>query len=294
MKIGSATSAVTRKFGRQVLALKKNSPALMFGAGVIGVAATVVLACKATLKLEETLETGQEHLKYAREIEDGNDRMVALTYVKTAYDVTKLYTPALLVGVASVAALTGAHVAMNRRVAGLTAAYAVVDRGFKDYRKRVVDELGLDKDLEFFHGVEDREIVEETDQGPIVKTVKRLKSDGRSPYSFYFEKGMSENWESRPGANQTFVKCAQSWANDMLKARGWLTLNDVLDMLGMQRTQAGMVVGWVYGKGTGDDYIDFGIFANGTEAAQRFVNCWEPSVLLDFNVDGNIFKHMEE
>ena len=82
-----------------------------------------------------------------------------------------------------------------------------------------------------------------------------------------------------------YLRQQETYANDLLKSRGFIFLNDVYDMLGIPRTRAGQVVGWTYDKENprGDNYIDFGIFKR-----KEFVNGYERSVLLDFNVDGII------
>jgi hypothetical protein len=61
-------------------------------------------------------------------------------------------------------------------------------------------------------------------------------------------------------------------------------------MLGIDRSKAGSVVGWVITKeGTGDNFIDFGVFDGDNPRARDFVNGREGSILLDFNVDGVIY-----
>ena len=93
-----------------------------------------------------------------------------------------------------------------------------------------------------------------------------------------------------------FLKCQQRYANDLLQIRGWVTLNDVYDMLGFPRSQAGQVVGWVYDKDNpqGDNYIDFGIYDLHKEGCRDFVNGIERSIWLDFNVDGYIFDKIKD
>ena len=89
----------------------------------------------------------------------------------------------------------------------------------------------------------------------------------------------------------------QSEANDKLRDRGHLFLNEVYDMLGMQRSKAGNIVGWLYNPDDpdypGDGYVDFGIYDLYDETKRRFVNGYEKSILLDFNVDGNIWELMQ-
>ena len=84
-----------------------------------------------------------------------------------------------------------------------------------------------------------------------------------------------------------FLNGQQNFANDLLQARGHVFLNEVYDMLGIPRSQAGAVVGWV--KEFGDGYVDFGIFDGKTSQARSFVNGEERNILLDFNVAGVIY-----
>ena len=88
-----------------------------------------------------------------------------------------------------------------------------------------------------------------------------------------------------------FLKHQQNYANEKLQKQGYLFLNDVYDMLGIPKTKAGQVVGWVYDEAHPDIYdnfVDFGIYDLYNEKARDFVNGREKSILLDFNVDGNI------
>jgi hypothetical protein len=297
MSLAAIRNKVTSKVGRQVLITRKNSPAILFAAGVVGVGATVVLACRATLKMEEILAQAEknnleiedaealEHDQY-NEQDASKDR--ATNRIQTAYKISKLYAPAFAVGIVSIGALTGSHVILSRRNIAVTAAYAAVDKAFREYRGRVVDELGRDKDEEFRYGTTEREIAVDTDQGVAVKTVKVVnKKNKEDPYSFLFDRDTTQNWSPTPAYNLMFLKAQQNYANDLLNGRGHVFLNDVLDMLGFQRTKAGAVTGWV--KGHGDGYIDFGVLSGNTYEGQRFINGDEKSVWLEFNVDGVIY-----
>ena len=96
--------------------------------------------------------------------------------------------------------------------------------------------------------------------------------------------------------NRFFLLRQQDQANERLKARGYLFLNDVYEMLGIPKTKAGQIVGWVYDTNmpNGDNYVDFGIFNAYSEQARDFVNGYERTILLDFNVDGNILDLIED
>ena len=108
-----------------------------------------------------------------------------------------------------------------------------------------------------------------------------------SPYAKFFDE-LNPNWTKDPSANLFFLKAQEQFANDKFQAQGYLFLNDVYDSLGIPRTSFGQLVGWFKGNG-GDEYIDFGIFDGDNESKRAFVNGYERSVLLDFNVDGVIY-----
>lgn len=295
MNLSTIKNLVTSKAGRQILVLQKNSPTLLFGAGVVGVVATVALACRATLKVESVLYDHEKDMQRLDDVSDhlGGDEKVlqakALIYTKTTVNLTKLYGPAFLVGVGSIACLTGSHHIMSQRNASLMAAYKVLEKGYEQYRKRVVDDLGADKDREYRFGSTDVEIVEETDKGQKITHIKRMDQDGLpSPYGRLFDQS-STSWNDRPDYNVVFLRCQQSYLNDKLRARGHVFLNEVYDALGLDRSKEGAVVGWIW-NGDGDNYIDFGLFDKEMKPENfDFFTGRENAVWLDFNVDGVVY-----
>lgn len=293
--------AVSRAVGRTILVTQKNSPALLLGAGIgVGILATVK-ACQATLHLEEVLAEAEKDAanldKVAKVRPDKYPAQQHEIYKKalrmrTARNVAKLYAPAVGLGVISIALLTGSHVVLTKRNAGLAAAYAVLDKGFNEYRERVRKELGPEKDQEFRYGSKTKEIVEEGEDGHKVREIKRNAVTNRSIYARFFDES-NRNWQrSGPIANRTFVQVQQDYANDKLSARGHLFLNEVYDLLGMERTPEGSQVGWIkHGPHKGDGHVDF-CLDWGSPEMRDFMNGDEGSVLLDFNVDGVIWRYI--
>lgn len=281
---------------RHALAAKRQSPNLLFGAGVVGMVGSTVLACRSTLKLETVLETAKSDLETARTLEhrdyseDDRKKDVAIIYVRSAVAVGKLYAPSVLLGVASIAALTKSHAILNDRVAAVSAAYAALDKGFREYRSRVVEKYGEDADRQLRFP---REKVKETNAETGRDRTVEVVSDGSpSIYARFFDE-YSPSWSKEPEYNLVFLKCQQNYANDLLRARGHVFLNEVYDMLGIERSQAGQVVGWVIGP-EGDNFIDFGIFNGENEAIRAFVNGREGAILLDFNVDGIVYDKLND
>jgi hypothetical protein len=169
---------------------------------------------------------------------------------------------------------------LEKRNASLSAAYSALTLSYNEYRKRVMDQYGNEKELDIYHAAKDETLKED---GMTIK-IKRADPNNWSPYAKFFDES-NQNWKRNSELNRMFVQCQQTWANDVLKGRGHIFLNEVYDMLGFPRTQAGQMVGWVWGNG--DDFIDFGLYE---AASSQFINGWEQSIILDFNVDGEIHQ----
>jgi hypothetical protein len=287
-------TAVTRTVSRTILKTRANSPTILFVGGVAGVVTSTVLACKATLKVDEVLD---EHRKTAMNIktvehehygEIDRKHDLTLLYVQSAVKFTKLYGPAVILGSVSIGMLTKSHNILSKRNAALTAAYTALEKGFKDYRKRVVDEFGEDKDREFRFGKKTETILQEDTNGKKKVNKTRFGDGGGSIYSKIFDE-YNQNWDPHPEYNVLFLRGVQSQCNDRLQARGHLFLNDVYRDLGMEDTTEGAVVGWL-ADGDGDGFVDFGIFEDKSMTRMHdFLIGREGGIMLDFNVDGTIF-----
>lgn len=293
-KLAVAKTVMTSKAGLALLKTQKHSPTILFGIGVIGVVGATVLACKATLHLEEDVldpidderEAAEEALAdadVAYSEKQYNSDLKKLKF-KLALGITRQYAPAIVVGGLAVAALAGSHVILTRRNANLMAAYIALDKSYKAYRERVIEEFGEEKDRELRFGVEETEV-----EGPDGKMVKVKKAKGETDYARIFSRDTSNAWDPRPEHNLVFLKTVQQWCTDELRAKGVLTLNDVHDALGLDRTKAGAVVGWKYNnpRHNGDNRVDFSLLENASpEDIHAFFHGPDGSIMLDFNVDG--------
>jgi hypothetical protein len=285
--------AVSKALGRRALVLEKNSPAILFGAGLAGMVGSTVLACRATLKLEEILDEGKVDLNKAKTLqhreysEQDREKDISIIYVRTSLKVVRLYAPSVAVGTAAVAALIQSHSILNRRNAALTAAYVALEKGFAEYRQRVVEKYGEEEDRNFRYGTREVEVIKDGKK----KTAVRVGESEPSIYARFFDP-LSTEWSKEPEYNLIFLKCQQNYVNDLLRARGHVFLNEVYDKLGIPRSKAGSVVGWILIGDVRDNYIDFGVWdSEGT--VRDFVNGREASILLDFNVDGVIYDKID-
>lgn len=267
---------VTLKLGRALLLTQKSSPTTLFIAGAVGVVATAVLASRATLKVNSLMTNQPDDLD--------NREKTALVV-----EVAKTYAPTVLVGALTIGALTGSHRILTVRNSSLTAAYATLDQAFTQYQKRVTEELGEERENELRYDLVKKEFVAEDGKQVVHKVAG---SSSHSPYARFFDEYCS-SWNPQSEYNLLFLRAQQNYANDKLRSRGHVFLNEVYDSLGMDRSQAGAVVGWVLNP-DGDNYIDFGLYDESKERVRAFVNGREKSVLLDFNVDGVIYDKIEK
>lgn len=282
----------------------KNSPKIFIYGGTLGVIGGTILACRATLKLNKVLGKKNETVKTIRETVDDKSveytqedakKDMTIVYASTGLDIAKLYAPAVLVTGISIAAMIQSHNILNRRNAALAAAFTTASESFTKYRKAVVDRYGERVDHELRHGIKAEKVSVTDENGKTKKeTIDVVNSlNGYSDYSRFYDDGC-EGWTKDPEYNLMFLKAQQQYANDKLIADGYLFLNDVYDMLGIPKSKAGQVVGWVYNPDNpeGDNYVDFGIYDVSKPNAIDFVNGYERTILLDFNVDGNIWDKM--
>lgn len=293
--------------------LKKHSPEILAVAGTIGVVTSAIMACKATMKVnkvvdetKETIEkihtateTGITEAGESYSIEDSR-KDLTIAYVQTGVKFVKLYGPSVALGVLSLGSLLASNNILRKRNAALAAAYATIDSGFKKYRSRVVERFGDAVDKELKYGIKAQkvdEIVVDEETGKekkVKKTVDVIDDPNEySVYARFFDDGC-KGWQKDPEANLMFLRIQQRYANDLLRARKYLFLNEVYDMLGIEPSKAGQIVGWVYDpeNPNGDNYVDFGIYNIHRAKNREFVNGLERTILLDFNVDGDIWSLM--
>ena len=310
MKKAEIMNTLTRKFYRVGFKFKKHSPEILVGAGVVGVVASAVMACKATTKLDDVLAETKDTVdkihdvtEHPEKIPEGKEYTVedskkdlTIVYTQAGVKLVKLYGPAVVLGTVSIAAIIGGHHILRKRNIALAAAYTAVDKGFKEYRGRVLERFGEEVDRELRYNIKAKEIEKTVTDAKGKETVVKETVDVADPnltsdYARFFDDGCT-GWTKDPEFNLMFLKDQKRYANDLFKSKGHLFLNEVYDMLGIPRTQAGQVVGWIYDEKNpiGDNFIDFGIYDIADERKRSFVNGYERTILLDFNVDGNILE----
>lgn len=312
---------VSGTFGKVGFKIQKHSPEILMVVGVVGAVASAVVACKATLKVEAVMDDAKEKMDKVHESEekgctaagmdyshDDAKKDTVIVYAQTGLKLAKLYAPAVAIGALSVTSILASNNILRKRNVAIAAAYTAVDKSFKDYRSRVVERFGQEVDKELRYNLKAEKttetvVDEETgEKKKVKKTNFVVNPSDVSGYARFFEKYtvdeegnsiLNPHWESNNEYNLMFIKAQENYANDLLRAKKRLFLNDVYEMLGLPATKAGQVVGWIYDPEhpIGDNYVDFGLYADNLSYSD-YANGFDPAILLDFNVDGNIWELM--
>lgn len=307
MKKSELMSSVSRAFHKVGFSMKKHSPEILIVAGVVGTVTSAVMACKATTKIGDILEETKETVDLIHEgIETGEVRGVEYTpengkkdltivYTQTGLKLAKLYAPSIILGGLSLACMISSNQILRKRNVAIAAAYATLDKGFKQYRGRVIERFGEDLDRELRYNIKAKEVEktivdEDGNEKTVKETVQVLNPNDLSGFAKVYECG-NTGWTKDPAHNFVFLKQQQAYCNNVLQNKGYLLLNEVYEMLGFPKTKEGHVVGWVYDAEhpIGDNFVDFGLFDINDERKRAFINGHEPNVILDFNVDGVIY-----
>ena len=304
----SKVSTSAAKFaGKAEFTIKKNSPEILLGAGIVGFVGTIVLACRATCRADEVLEFHRRKIKDindAKEIADADPegemsydielyrQDKAIRYLKTTGSLAKLYAPTIAVGTLSLACILTSRNIMQKRYLGVVAAYNGVSAAFEEYRKRVRDEYGEGLDKHFRYGTTYDELPVYDENGKKTKEKEQIEKTETEMVipnddSCRFFDSSNPNWDKNPTFSMMWLRGQQNILNDILHTRGHVFLNEVYDALGFPHTPQGAVLGWIDGEG--DNCIDFGLYDPNKENVRRFVNGVDNVIMLEFNHDGVIW-----
>lgn len=304
----SKAASFVKKTGFQ---LRQYSPEILVVAGVIGTVVSAVMACKATTKVNDILEQHKEDVekihtvakdeKYADEYTESDMKKdLTIVYAQTALNFAKLYGPAVLLGGLSITGILTSNNILRKRNIAIATAYAALDKSFKGYRERLTERYGETVDRELKYGIKAQKIEETVvdENGKTKKTktiVPVVENEKNSVYARFFDE-TNPNWEKNPDYNLMFLRAQENYANQRLRADGYLFLNDVYESLGIPKCSIGQVVGWIYDPKdqNADCHVSFGIYDLYRAVTRDFVNGFEPAILLDFNVDGVMWDKINQ
>lgn len=300
IKIAERASA---KLGKTGLRLKKYSPQILLVTGVVGFVGSAILACRATTKIGQTVsevkEVSEKYRARFAEVENKTlkregQKELTTTYLHAGKELTKLYAPSVLVGAASLTCILTSHHILSNRYAAASAACTSAMAGFTEYRTRVRERYGaeVDKELRYNTSMKtvERTVIDEKGKEKKSKTKENISNPGELGIFTKLYDETCNYWNDNMAYNLSRLRMEEEYVNHALKSRGYMSVNDVYERIGFDPIPEGQIYGWVYEQP--GDYISFGIDEINRESVQDFADGIVTSLVLDFNVQGNILDRI--
>jgi hypothetical protein len=182
--------------------------------GATGVVATAILSIKAVPKAEELL------------IKAYNQKGDALTTAEKIKASWIAYVPAAVTGLSTIACIFGANILSARNQASLMSAYALLDRTYKEYQDKANELFGEDAVEKLEH-----EIIRS-------KFTPDITPEG--------DKELFFDYQSRRFFESTMEDVARAEREflDVFHEKGYASLNQYYDILGIPRVVYGFQLGW--------------------------------------------------
>lgn len=312
-KIGTAAKNAA---GGTVLFTKAHAPELLVGGGVAGFVLTVIGACKATGKAVDIIEEKEDALRendtYLAEgvlTQKEHDDNIRVMNRNARWMLVKTYLPTATGLAVSVILVLGGYRMINGRLVKTAAAYKLLEDGFGRYRENVRDEFGEETDWRMLNNIRperleaaekereaNREL--EADKKRKKRNLEKRRTAHQEVYSKFFDQ-YSDRWRRSWTPDQVweYLRQKQREANDMLRIRKHIFLNEVYDLLGLDRTEEGAVVGWILTKNNPNSYVDFGLDSMPDDARRIFLSAErneDIKIWLHFNPDGLIYNMIDK
>lgn len=283
---------------------RKHGPDVLMGAGLIGVIAGTVMACRATVKAKEVVEEAGDKIAVVHAQQEGvktpngtiaivseqeSKKELTTIYAQTGLKLAKLYAPAVILEGLGIAGVVSSHKILSDRNVAAAAAYTALSQSFEQYRKRVANKLGAAAEDDIRHGIEEREVEEiATDSKGKTKKVKKKVKVATDVYKSDFARSFKRgdlNWSDDPTMAMFAARAIERQMKERLRYYGHVFLNEVYDEFGWERTKAGNIYGWFYDKNDPFKYpeLDFGIGSYESENVRQFLSMEKDHLDLDFN-----------
>lgn len=217
--------SLQRVCSKTLLSLKRGSPTILSFVAAGGVIGTSILTAKATSEAIDILNSDdkEEHSK--------------LEIVKSCW---KCYIPTVLVGASTIACIFGANVLNKKQQAAMASAYMLLENSYKEYREKTKELLkGSDVEVK-------KNVVKDKYDESDISVSGELGLYCEYNYGEFFERRQEEVLQAEYQFNLKFI------------SQGYACLNDFYELLGLEKTEAGEVLGWSFGEGCyGCSWIDF-------------------------------------
>ena len=197
-----------------------NSPAVLTAVAVVGVVSTAILVAKAAPKAHTDLLNAEAERPGDADLTD----KILLTY--------RYYIPAVAVGTATIACIIGANTISSKRSAALASAVGLSELAFKEYRGKVVEQLG-EKTETKVHDAVMKDVVERLPESSQI-----LVTDGGK--QLFLDRHTERLFDS----DMETVRGAVNDINEVIFSDMYASLNDFYRLLSIPTSTVGEELGW--------------------------------------------------
>lgn len=211
-------------FNRSVKIVKSNSPEILTGLGIAGVISTSYLSVRAGMQAAQMIDV-DEQANNGR-LTDTKERLLAqfkLTW--------KSYIPPATAGIVTIACIVGSHKASGSRTAAAVTAYTVAERAMSEYKEKVIEQLGENKERKIHE-----EIIQEKVSSDTGKDIVYLGKGDVLCCEMYTRRYFKSDMET--------LKKAQNAINYKIVNEHYVTLSELYDILDLDHTTDSDLMGW--------------------------------------------------
>lgn len=275
---------IMKKIGTIKLGAKRHAPELLLGGALIASTATIVTACRATLKAEKIkADFEKEKEEINNMINDVNEetaqQMCTKATFKYGLDMVKNYAVPVALYATTIGCVFASYKIQKNRQIALSTALLTTTTAYNTLLNRLKEGAAA--------GLTAKEVLDGTrvkrnvnlETGEITYEKYIDKFDG--PYDIRYD-NLSLTWSKDKFQNEATLRSEELHFNDILRLDGYVFLNDILGRLGLPKTKEGQVLGWIYDE---NSYIDFGM----VDCAEIDGPGYDSNAYdLSFNVQGDI------
>lgn len=274
------------------LKLKEKSPEIFFAVGVGLFIGAMIDASRAGLEIPEILEEHRDDMERVKNYEydeeyteEAAQRDTVRVYGRTTVAICKVYARPVSLGVLSIGCFFTAKKIMEKRYLATLIALNSVTEAFNAYRERTIEEYGEDVDRHLRYGTsltkEEQTVTDEKGKKHKEEVVVKEDIDASKikGIKVIFDEA-NPNWSPDPSLRKYFLTCQETMATNVLQARGYIFLNDILKSIGQEPIPEGQDLGWALA--CGDDYVDFGAYIH-DDINHLYVDGRDDVILLDFS-----------
>lgn len=232
----------------------EHSPEILLGIGITGMLSSTILAVKATPKVYTMIEKEKEVRRLECEPE--------LTKVDILKMSWKPYLPAVISFGASTACLIGANSVNAKRNAMLATAYKLSERALVEYKDKVIEVVGEEKEKEIRDKVaKDKVAKDAVANKEVIITNKGDTLCYDSISGRYFKSDVDK------------IKKAENVLNHTMICNDYCSLNEFYDEIGLDATEMGSAIGWSINSGLFEIYFTSQITEDG-----------QPCIVVNFDI----------